>query len=78
MVRMAKDASRAMAKSQVSLFFRGDDRNPNGPAAKERRLIRMAIERIINDRRRLQKLEPDKDHFENAVDFAKSLYYTES
>jgi hypothetical protein len=67
-----------MARSQVSLFFRGDGKNNDGPAAKERRLIRMAMERIIQDGRKLQELEPDKDHFENAVDFAKSLYYSES
>ena len=67
-----------MVRSQVSPFFRGDGKNNDGPAAKERWLIRMAMERVIQDGRKLQELEPDKDHFENAVNFAKSLYYRES
>jgi len=35
-----------------------------------------AIERIIDDGVRLQELEPEKRHYENAIDFAKSLYYS--
>ena len=67
-----------MGKSKISPFFRpgkslaaDSDSNPRG-------LIQKAIGRIIRDGRKLDQLEPQKGHYKNAVDFAKSLFYNET
>jgi len=70
-------ATGTMAKSRISPFFRERLDSDDQPEARNKSPIMRPIERIIDDGVRLQELEPEKRHYENAIDFAKSLYYSE-